>query len=134
MTQKKTKKKLNSQEDLLEWHCPKHEGVENCMDECHVQRILCLFGKKYSMQIIRILLKFEKLRFNEIEEKLGGSPKTITSRLRELEEHGLIKRKVFNEVPIRVEYSLTKHSEALEDIFERIAIWAVNLKNRQNAP
>ena len=83
------------------------------------------------MAIIRELLLKNKLRFNEIEEKLGGSPKTITSRLRELEDLGLIHREVFNEIPIRVEYSLTQQSKGLEDIFERIAIWAKNL-NRLN--
>jgi DNA-binding HxlR family transcriptional regulator len=95
-----------------------------------VKKILSLFGKKYVMSIIRELLLHNNLRFNEIEEKLGGSPKTITSRLRELEDLGLIHRKVFNEIPIRVEYSLTKRSKGLEDIFERIAIWAKNLKSK----
>lgn len=120
--------KMSSKEkddsDFLEWHCSKHEDVNNCREECHVRRVLSLFGKKYTLQIIRELLLNTKLRFNEIEEKLGGSPKTITSRLRELESCGLIHREVFNEIPIRVEYSLTEYSEGLEDIFERIAIWA----------
>ncbi len=65
----------------------------------------------------------EKLRFNELLEKVGGSPKTLTSRLRDLEQFGLVKRVVFNEVPIRVEYSLTTPGKDLEDLFERMAIW-----------
>jgi len=113
-------------DSLFEWHCSKHDDVSNCMEECRVRRVLSLFGKKYAMPIIRELLLHKKLRFNEIEEKLGGSPKTITSRLRELESFGLIHREVFNEIPIRVEYSLNKNSKGLEDIFERIAIWAKN--------
>jgi DNA-binding HxlR family transcriptional regulator len=117
-----------NKDNFLEWHCSKHEDVSNCMEECYVKQVLSLFGKKYVMPIIRALLINDKLRFNEIEEKLGGSPKTITSRLRELEALGLIRREVFNEIPIRVEYSLTKKSKGLEDIFERIAIWAKNLK------
>ncbi|TFF90087.1 MAG: transcriptional regulator [Promethearchaeota archaeon] len=117
----------NNKKDFLEWHCSKHQDVSNCIEECHVKKVLTLFGRKYVMRIIRELLLHNTLRFNQIEEKLRGSPKTITSRLRELEHLGLIHREVFNEIPIRVEYSLTKRSEGLEDIFERIAIWAKNL-------
>ena len=120
--------------NFLEWHCSKHEDISNCMEECYVKHVLSLFGKKYVMAIIRELLLHNKLRFNEIEEKLGGSPKTITSRLRELEDLGLIHREVFNEIPIRVEYSLTKQSKGLEDIFERIAIWAKNLNTLNQNP
>lgn len=79
------------------------------------------------MPIIRALIIHKRLRFNEIEDIIEGSPKTITKRLRELEQEGLVNREVFNEVPIRVEYSLTECAEGLEDIFERIAIWAKNL-------
>jgi DNA-binding HxlR family transcriptional regulator len=123
-----------NKDNFLEWHCSKHEDVSNCMEECYVKKVLSLFGKKYVMPIIRELLLHNTLRFNEIEEKLGGSPKTITSRLRELENLGLIHREVFNEIPIRVEYSLTQQSKGLEDIFERIAVWAKNLKTlKQNS-
>jgi len=70
-------------------------------------------------------LVHNKLRFNEILGFLKGSPKTITSRLRNLEGSGLIKRRVFNEIPMRVEYSLTEKGTSLEDVFERFARWAL---------
>jgi DNA-binding HxlR family transcriptional regulator len=76
------------------------------------------------------LLLNKKLRFNEILDKIGGSPKTITARLRALEKHGLINRTVFNEIPIRVEYELTTQGKALEDIFERFSKWALNLEKK----
>lgn len=119
----------NKKRDFLEWHCKKHENINNCKEECYVNSILSLFGKKYTMPIIRALIVHKKLRFNEIEDIVEGSPKTITKRLRELEEKGLVNREVFNEVPIRVEYTLNECAEGLEDIFERIAIWAKNLAN-----
>ncbi|MEJ2279215.1 MAG: helix-turn-helix domain-containing protein [Candidatus Lokiarchaeota archaeon] len=121
----KNKDNINS----LTWHCSKHENIDNCMEECYVRRILSLFGKKYVMPIIRELLIENKLRFNEIETKLEGSPKTITSRLRELEQFGLVHREVYNEIPIKVEYSLTEYSKDLEDIFERISILAKKVGN-----
>jgi len=112
--------------NILEWHCLKHDDIKNCIDECRVQEVLNLFGKKYLMPIIRLLLIHKTLRFNEILEHIGGSPKTITARLRALEKHGLVNRTVFNEIPIRVEYSLTDKGKALEDIFERFSKWALN--------
>ncbi|MCP4762228.1 MAG: helix-turn-helix transcriptional regulator [archaeon] len=93
------------------------------MGECYLQELLSLFGKKHTMRIIRLLLINEKLRFNELLNKLGGSPKTITTRLRELEKRGLLIRKQYNEIPIRVEYSLTEAGRGLEGIFETISRW-----------
>jgi len=119
------------QKERLDWHCLQHENLKDCIEECTVQQVLYFFGKKYVMPIIRLLLIYKKLRFNEILERLGGSPKTITSRLRNLEKLGLIKREVFNEIPMRVEYSLTEIGAPLEDIFERFATWALNFKENK---
>lgn len=113
-----------------EWHCTRHENIKECIDDCKVHYFLNLFGKKYTMPIIRILLKHETMRFNEIQKFLKGSPKTIASRLRNLEKHGLIKRKVFSEIPIRVEYSLTKRGKSLDDVFERFSQWVLDLNNK----
>ncbi|MBD3228809.1 MAG: winged helix-turn-helix transcriptional regulator [Candidatus Lokiarchaeota archaeon] len=93
------------------------------MGECYLKEVLNLFGKKYTLKIIRLLLLNNTLRFNEILNEIGGSPKTITKRLRVLEDRGLIARKQFNEIPIRVEYSLTEAGKDLEEIFERISLW-----------
>lgn len=119
--------KDKTQEEPLSWHCLQHTDTHNCSNECYFQIALTLFGKKHTMSIIRLLLMNDKLRFNEILKKLSASPKTITERLKELKKYGLIDRKVFNEIPIRVEYSLTKHGRSLEDIFERISIWSKNI-------
>ena len=118
----------SEKKEKLRWHCLEHKNSNNCVNECKVQRVLTMLGKKYLMPIIRLLLMNKVMRFNEILDKLKGSPKTITARLRELEKHGLIKRKQFNEIPPRVEYSLTEQGKDLEDIFERLANWALNLK------
>jgi DNA-binding HxlR family transcriptional regulator len=123
-----TNSKIENQKDILKWHCLEHKNVKNCINECRFQIVLNLFGKKYIMPIIRLLLFHKKLRFNEILEKMGGSSKTITDRLRVLEKYGLINREVFNEIPMRVEYSLNDQGKALEDVFERFSVWALNLK------
>ena len=112
----------------LTWHCLEHGDNKNCVNECKVQRVLIMLGKKYLMPIIRILLINKTMRFNEILDELKGSPKTITARLRELEKYGLVRREQFNEIPPRVEYSLTDQGRDLEDIFERLANWALDLQ------
>jgi DNA-binding HxlR family transcriptional regulator len=119
---------IDVQKDFFKWHCLEQKDITNCIDECRVQMVLNLFGKNYLMLIIKILLIHKKMRFNEILEKIGGSPKTITSRLRTLEKYGLVNRSVFKEIPIKVEYSLTDQGKALEDIFERLSEWAQQLK------
>ncbi len=85
--------------------------------------MLGLFSKTRILPILRQLLLTDRLRFNELLEQVGGSPKTLTSRLRDLEQSGLLRRQVFNEVPLRVEYSLTPPGKDLGDLFERMAIW-----------
>ncbi|MFX1536927.1 MAG: winged helix-turn-helix transcriptional regulator [Promethearchaeota archaeon] len=107
----------------LSWHCLQHVNINECSGECYLQEAFMLFGKKHTLSIIRLLLLHDKLRFNEIEKMIGGSPKTITDRLRELESYGLVEREMFNEIPIRVEYSLTKPGRDLESMFETISIW-----------
>ncbi|MFX1253804.1 MAG: winged helix-turn-helix transcriptional regulator [Promethearchaeota archaeon] len=107
----------------LRWHCLQHVNIKKCSDECYLQEAFTLFGKKHTLSIIRLLLLQDKLRFNKIEKMIGGSPKTITDRLRELESYGLVKREIFNEIPIRVEYSLTNAGRDLEGMFETISRW-----------
>ncbi len=114
---------MNQYNQQLHWHCLTHTSSKKCAKECFLQGLFALFGKKHTLPIIRQLLKENKLRFNEIQEKVGGSPKTIVNRLRELETHGLIHRETFNEIPIRVEYSLTNPGKDMERIFEMITLW-----------
>ena len=120
-------KEESDKNEKLAWHCLTHENHKECVNECKVQQALILLGKKYLMPIIRLLLLHDTLRFNEILTYLNASPKTITARLRELEKFGLVNRTQFNEIPPKVEYSLTDQGKELEDIFERLANWALNL-------
>ncbi|MHA2296193.1 MAG: winged helix-turn-helix transcriptional regulator [Candidatus Hodarchaeales archaeon] len=112
------------------WHCLNHNNYKKCSNECYLQNAFALFGKKHSLFIIRLLLINTKLRFNKIAENVKASPKTITDRLRELEKYGLVRREVFNEIPIRVEYSLTDSGKELESTFENMSNWVKTiLKN-----
>jgi len=65
-----------------------------------------------------------KNRFGELERALEGvSPKTLSLRLKELEKDGIIAKKIFAEVPLHVEYSLTEKGKSLKEIFSALEQW-----------
>ncbi|VXD22987.1 conserved hypothetical protein [Planktothrix serta PCC 8927] len=88
-----------------------------CLDMiCPIEFILELIGTKWSISILRELFRGNQ-RTHELLEALPGiSTKTLTVRLRELEKHGLISRKVYAEIPPRVEYSLTEKGLELQPV------------------
>lgn len=81
----------------------------SCLNNsCPIQFVLGILGSKWSVLILRELLSGDR-RTHELLEALPGiSSKTLTLRLRELEKHGLLARRVYPEVPPHVEYSLTE--------------------------
>lgn len=90
---------------------------------CTVERTVAVIGGKWTTLVLRDLLGGTK-RFGELRAQLPGiSPKTLTDRLRELEQQGLLTRTVHPEVPPRVEYTLTDKGRALQPIFEAMSAW-----------
>jgi DNA-binding HxlR family transcriptional regulator len=90
---------------------------------CPIERTLAVIGKKWTVLIVRDLLQGTK-RFNELLYSLEGiSPKTLSERLKELEESGVIDREVYPEIPPRVEYSLTDKGRSLNGILEAMMAW-----------
>jgi DNA-binding HxlR family transcriptional regulator len=81
---------------------------------CPIEYTIALIGSKWSIGILRELLKGDR-RTHELAEALPGiSSKTLTLRLRMLEKHGIIQRKVYPEIPPHVEYSLTEKGRELQ--------------------
>ncbi len=84
-----------------------------------------LIGKRWTGGLILYQLLDGPQRFNEIESALPVSGRLLSERLKELEkEGGLVERKVYSEVPVRVEYSLTDKGQALEGAIRNIETWA----------
>ena len=80
-------------------------------------------GSKWTALILHNLFE-DKKRFGELHKAMEGiSPKTLSQRLRELEKEGIIAKKIFAEVPLHVEYSLTKKGKSFGDIFAKMAEW-----------
>ena len=85
---------------------------------CPVARTAKIISGKWTLLIIRDLASGVK-RFNELERSLEGiSPKTLSERLRHLEEEGIVRRETFAEVPPRVEYSLSERGHDLTNVIE----------------
>ena len=86
--------------------------------ECPVCRTAEVIGGKWTLLIIRDLAD-SSLRFCELERSLNGiSPRTLSLRLRALEEEGIVERRTYPEVPPRVEYALTDKGTALVPLIE----------------
>ncbi len=85
---------------------------------CPVERTAAIISGKWTLLIIRDLTSGTK-RFNQLERSLEGiSPKTLSERLRSLEEEGVLHRQTYAEVPPRVEYSLTEKGRDLVGLIE----------------
>jgi len=95
---------------------------------CPVETALTLMGDRWKILIVRDLLTGTK-RFGELKKSLEGiSQKVLTQHLRIMEENGLVNRKVYAEVPPRVEYSLTELGFSLKSILDAMWQWGEEYK------
>ena len=102
----------------------------NKMPECPVEMTLQLIGDKWKVLIIRDLLGGTK-RFNELMRSVSGiSQKVLTANLRSLEASGLVNRKVYPQVPPKVEYSLTDTGMSLKPILDSMIEWGMAYKKK----
>lgn len=98
--------------------------------DCPVEMTLKLIGDRWKVLIIRDLLTGTK-RFGELKKSIGEiSQKVLTSNLRTMESSGLLTRKVYAEVPPRVEYTLTETGYSLKPILDSMVIWGEDYKNK----
>lgn len=94
-----------------------------CNAGCPVEATLEVIGGKWKGVILYHLLK-RTFRFGELKKIMPGiTQHTLTKQLRELETNGIVSRKVYAEVPPRVEYSLTERGESLREIILMMRDW-----------
>lgn len=95
---------------------------------CPVETTLLLISDRWKVLIIRDLLDGTK-RFGELKKSVGSiSQKVLTAKLRSMEESGLLTRKIFPEVPPRVEYTLTETGYSLKPVLDSMAEWGMKYK------
>ena len=96
---------------------------------CPVELTLLLISNKWKILIIRDLLEGTK-RFSELKKSITNiSQKVLTSNLREMEENELLTRKVYPEVPPRVEYTLTDIGYSLKTLLDDMDKWGTWYRN-----
>ena len=99
--------------------------------DCPVEYTASLIANKWKIIILRELLTGTK-RSNELTRNVVGiSAKVLTENLRELEKDGIISRKVYPEVPPKVEYSLTDKGEDLKNVIEAMKEFGIKYKDQK---
>lgn len=97
---------------------------------CPVETTLMLISDRWKVLIIRDLLDGTK-RFGEIRKSVGNvSQKVLTANLRSMEDSGLLTRKVYPEVPPRVEYTLTETGYSLKPVLDAMVAWGTEYKQK----
>ena len=97
---------------------------------CPVETTLTLISDKWKVLILRDLMPGTK-RFGELKKSIGHvTQKVLTAQLRQMEESGLLTRKVYAEVPPRVEYTLTELGYSLKPVLDAMRAWGEGYKNR----
>ena len=101
-------------------------SLEHMLKNCPVDNTFKIIGKKFTFHIIRNMAMRNQTRFNEFLGTIENiNPKTLSIRLKELEKTKLIERTVYDETPIRIEYTLTKKGKDLQGIIDQMAAFSM---------
>ncbi len=105
----------------------------NMGELCPATYAFHVIGGKWNLPILAIISEVEVIRYNELKRRLIGiTGTTLTNCLKDLMEHGIIHREQYNEIPPRVEYSLTGSGKELVPILESLVLWGQ--RNVNNCP
>ena len=92
--------------------------------QCPVARTLDMIGERWTILILRDLFLHGARRYQDFQESLSGlAPNTLSGRLKSLEGHGLIERKLYSEHPPRLEYHLTEKGRSLGPVVKALRDW-----------
>ncbi len=97
---------------------------------CPVETTLMLIGDKWKVLILRELMGGTR-RFGELKKSIGAvSQKVLTAQLRDMESKGLLTRRVYAEVPPRVEYTLTDTGYSLKPVLDAMVSWGLDYQSK----
>ena len=101
-------------------------SLEHMIKNCPVDNTFKIIGKRFAFHIVRNMAMRNQTRFNEFLGTIENiNAKTLSLRLKELEESKIIKRTVYDEVPIRIEYTLTEKGKDLQGIVDQMAAFSM---------
>ena len=99
--------------------------LEHTPANCHAREVLARVGDKWSVYVLHVLGENKTVRFNELRSQVDGiSQRMLTVTLRGLERDGMVARRVYPEVPPRVEYSLTPLGATLRQLVRGLVAWS----------
>jgi len=102
-------------------------------EKCEILDIWDVLGRRWSLLILKNLSSKNVVRFNELKRNLKDISNTVLSdRLSELEQEGLITKKIYPEVPLKVEYRLTTKAKDLEPILQSLSRWCEKWELKNN--
>ncbi|MEK4563664.1 winged helix-turn-helix transcriptional regulator [Alkalihalobacillus sp. FSL R5-0424] len=94
------------------------------METCKVDTALEILMGKWKHRILFELSKNDVMRFNELKRAIPGiTQKMLTAQLRELEHHDIVIRKVYAQIPPKVEYSMTEYGKSLQPLLDAMHEW-----------
>jgi len=107
---------------------PKREQTQGC----EIANIWEVLGRRWTLLILKNFCTKEVIRFNELKRSLSGISSTVLSdRLLDLEREGLLSKKIYPEIPPKVEYRMTPQARELESIINELRKWADRWKSPQ---
>jgi DNA-binding HxlR family transcriptional regulator len=105
----------------------KHSESVICL--CPLEGVIDIISKKWALLIINEIGNHKRIRYNDLMKEIKGiSPKTLADTLKELARYNLVKREAFNEIPPRVDYTLTGDGQELREAIVPILRWALTKK------
>lgn len=105
----------------------KKEQLNSIIEICPVRNVIARFGNKWALLVILVLSENEPIRYNALGRLIPDiSSRVLSNTLRVLEADGLVVRKVYNEVPPKVEYALSETGRSLVPLILELTEWAQN--------
>ena len=101
--------------------------------KCPYGELLKVLGRPHTLAILYSFKADSALRFTKLQRELELQPKTLTARLHELVDFGLLTRKSYDEIPPRVEYALTQKGRDLGQMFDGMNSWATKYRLPEGA-
>ena len=106
---------------------PVERPCEQVEGGCEIGELFRVLGKTHMLDILHLFIRDEgPRRFVDVQNRLALSPNTLTERLKELVEVGLLTRTAYNEIPPRVDYEATKKARDLAPVFDSLHRWAAS--------
>jgi DNA-binding HxlR family transcriptional regulator len=116
---------LSKEKDTMSKQAKKEPLCENIAGEdCGLKKVLNIVGGKWKIMILCVIDNQEIARYGELRRMISGITNTmLANSLKELEADGLVERKQYNEIPVRVEYNLTEKTKSLIPILLELKRW-----------